>query len=404
MRIDHDLAAATERRTESFELPPRTLASLTSGARRPTQSKRLRSQQLNFAGATPSETEFERILGANDLVDEFFLQRALVAARPVCRLRFRDGADIGYATGFMVSPRLLLTNWHVFKRKDVAVDAVAEFDYKLDIRGKPQPGVRFALQPERFFENNQALDYALVAVNEEDDEHSVPLSSFGYHRLAPSPSKIDAGEWISIIQHPSGGYRQFAIRENELLALEDNYLLYRSDTAPGSSGSPAFNDSFQVVALHHSGKARKDGDQYVLKNGTRVPSLEGIDESQVIWDANEGVRISVMVQNIQTTLDSADPFVQELVAAIQSDQGDIMSNTIRTGHFVDAGSPEASVETNRTSISANGASAGIVIPLQLHISLTAGGSVPVTQASGIRPLAVSAAPTDAAPAESAGEG
>lgn len=392
MRVDNEFLMAAERRIDLAGLastPPRREMHPRASA----SQKRRRTAHLRFAGATPSETEFERTLGANDLVDEFFLERALAAAQPVCRLTFRDGGDTGHATGFMVSPRLLLTNWHVFKQADLAEAAVAEFDYKLDIRGKAKPGVRFVLRPERCFVNHRALDYALVAVSEVDDEGLVPLHSFGYHRLVADTGKIEPGEWISIIQHPSGGYRQFAIRENELLAKEDHYLLYRSDTAPGSSGSPAFNDSFQVVALHHSGKARKEDGRYVLKNGTRVANLAGVDESQAIWEANEGVRVSVLVDSMRSNLNRGNPFIEELLAAIQSEQGDIMSNTVRTNQLDAARPRNASSRANEagTSIGVGGASAGIVIPLQLHIFLTAGGGLQATLPFGSGAAAVSLA-------------
>jgi hypothetical protein len=55
------------------------------------------------------------------------------------------------------------------------------------------------------------------------------------------------------LQHPSGGLKQVALRENQLIRKGPSTLLYRSDTAPGSSGSPCFIDAWQVWAcLEHS--------------------------------------------------------------------------------------------------------------------------------------------------------
>jgi hypothetical protein len=104
-----------------------------------------RRGHLSFAGGLPTPTELERIIGTNDLVDEFYLSRGLVAAKPVCRLVLRDGGDRarGYATGFMVSPRLLLTNCHVFPNLNEATNALAQFDYTLDIRGADVTPVQF---------------------------------------------------------------------------------------------------------------------------------------------------------------------------------------------------------------------------------------------------------------------
>jgi endonuclease G len=187
-----------------------------------------------------------------------------------------------------------MTNWHVFRTAVEAQNAIAEFEYKFDIRGNPVPSVRFLIRPDLFYYSHRDLDYAVVAVDQASMDNNAGLDQFGYHRLVPTPGKILDGEWITIIQHPGGQRRQFAIRENQLIGKQENFLWYMSDTAQGSSGAPAFNDSFQVVALHHSGKAKKEGDLYVLRDGTKVPSLEGIDDADVIWEKNEGVRVSVM--------------------------------------------------------------------------------------------------------------
>ncbi len=45
----------------------------------------------------------------------------------------------------------------------------------------------------------------------------------------------------------SGSVTQVALRENKIISKKSpDVLLYQSDTAPGSSGSPVFNDQWQV--------------------------------------------------------------------------------------------------------------------------------------------------------------
>ena len=75
-----------------------------------------------------------------------------------------------------------------------------------------------------------------------------------------------------IIQHPSGERKQLALRENQVVDVLDNFLHYRTDTSPGSSGSPVFNDQWEIVALHHSGVPKKDAQGRILtKDGYRTP-------------------------------------------------------------------------------------------------------------------------------------
>ncbi len=256
--------------------------------------------------------------------------------------------------------------------------------------GIPVPSVRFLVRPDLYFFSSEELDYALVALSETSMDGAAPLDRFSYHRLAPSPGKILDGEWITIIQHPSGQRRQFAIRENQLLGRTDQFLWYMSDTAPGSSGAPAFNDSFQVVALHHSGKARKEGGLYVLRDGRKVESLDGIEDSDVIWEKNEGVRVSVMCADIQQRLNAADPYVQELRAAIASETGHVMARKI-------ASPPDEALPAAGHAPAAV-AQGGVTVPLTLQLSIGYGEVKAAPPALAAAPAA-SALSTAAAPGE-----
>jgi endonuclease G len=290
-----------------------------------------RAAFLSLGGASPSETELERLMGTDDLVDEFYLERALIAAQPVCRISIRSpsGHERGCATGFMISPRLLLTNEHVFGSADEAESSVAEFNYRLDIAGRPEPSYQFRLRPELFFFNNEPLDFAVVAVDSISVDLGVPLSRFGYHRLIAESGKGLIKEWMTIIQHPAGARRQFAIRENQCVEDRDaDVIWYMSDTAQGSSGAPVLNDSFQVVALHHSGVARQDDQKnYILKDGRKVTSLTDVDDAEVDWIANAGIRISRVCACIAGQATEKNGFLAELKSAM--DGGDVLSMAYR---------------------------------------------------------------------------
>lgn len=50
-----------------------------------------------------------------------------------------------------------------------------------------------------------------------------------------------------------------------------DFLHYRTDTAPGSSGAPVFNDQWQVVALHRAGVwATNDAGQILAIDGSDI--------------------------------------------------------------------------------------------------------------------------------------
>src|SRR6186997_2976972 len=56
---------------------------------------------------------FERIIGESDLMSINFLDRGRRAADAVCRIKLPMDGGTAYGTGFLVGPRLLLTNNHV---------------------------------------------------------------------------------------------------------------------------------------------------------------------------------------------------------------------------------------------------------------------------------------------------
>jgi endonuclease G, mitochondrial len=282
---------------------------------------------ISRSGARPTSPELERLMGSNDLVDEFYLERALLAARPVCRISIRDRSahERGSATGFMISPQLLITNEHVFGSADEARHSIAEFNYRFDIAGRPVPSYRFHLQPDVFFFHYRPLDFAVVAVAPRSEDGRMPLRTFGYHRLIAETGKTLLKEWMNIIQHPGGGRRQFALRENQCVKDDDPEVLwYVSDTAQGSSGSPVFNDSFQVVALHHAGVPRRDAARKViLKNGRKVADLADADDADIDWIANAGIRVSRICACLNQAAKDKNGCLAEWKAAQQD--GDILS-------------------------------------------------------------------------------
>jgi endonuclease G len=239
---------------------------------------------------------YERVLGqTRDFLFIDFLERAVRAAECIGRIVTRlEGGRSAFATGFLVGPGLLLTNHHVLKNASAAAVSVVEMDYQRDREGLPMTVQQFSLDPERFFLNNRELDFALVGVS----PRSVlgrQLTDYGWCPLIGELGKINRGEAINIVQHPRGELKQLVIRENRLLDLLENFAHYEADTEPGSSGSPVFNDQWELVALHHCGVPRRDEHQRLLDIDGR-PWIKGRDDpARLDWVANEGIRVSRIV-------------------------------------------------------------------------------------------------------------
>lgn len=269
----------------------------------------LRRSMIAATAREPVDLAFERYIGTNDLVAINYLSIGNLQARAVGRLRYFDKAiqKTAYATGFMVSPELMMTNHHVFPVADAAGfaevidDAMLEFDYELDMDGKPAATIVHALDPAAFLHTSKDLDLALVAVRPLDVSGRHQLSERGYLVLNGNLGKAGTGDFATIIQHPDGEQKQIALRNNEIIdnTLAD-VIIYKSDTAQGSSGAPVFNNEWQLIALHSAGVAKKNSDgKYLDKDDQIIPVAGGrIDEARIVWLANRGVRVSAIIKHL----------------------------------------------------------------------------------------------------------
>jgi endonuclease G len=162
-----------------------------------------------------------------------------------------------------------------------------------------------------------------VGIKEQDLTGSHRIKDRGYLVLNPDKGKIGTGDSATIIQYPEGAYQQVALCDNKILDItRPNALIYQTDTAPGTSGSPVFNDQWQVIALHSAGVGKKNAaDDYIDKNGNKIPVVNGtIDSTQIIWISNTGIRISSLMEAIRAdTSINNNPLIQDLFAPSYTD-------------------------------------------------------------------------------------
>ncbi|HEY9282203.1 MAG TPA: trypsin-like peptidase domain-containing protein [Pyrinomonadaceae bacterium] len=254
----------------------------------------------------------ERIIGQSQLMSSFFLPLGAERARAVGRIVTQTGAGVG--TGFLISPRLLLTNNHVIESESRAGRCRVEFDYVRRFDGRIGDTQVFDLLPAEFFLTSETrdglnLDYTVVAV-EAVNARGEQLAGRGSIPLNVTSGEVTLAELANIIQHPGGDAQQVALRDNKVVASLEHFVQYEADTQPGSSGSPVFNDQWQLAALHHSGVPDEVGPGvYRLRGGGEwdwrrpLPYAEQLRmAARVNWVSNEGVRISSIVADAQARL------------------------------------------------------------------------------------------------------
>ena len=214
----------------------------------------------------PNRQRLEKILGYNNLLEIAWLERGLTVAKSVCRILSKNSVPVG--TGFLVGQNMLMTNHHVIATVKDADKMMAEFNYQTDMHGVLLQSARYTFDPAVFMTNEQ-LDYTLIGLAV-PAAATPPLSTWGVLKLNPSADPLP-DEHVVIVQHPGGAPKQIALTANQVVQTWEHRLFYTTDTMPGSSGSPVFNQNWEVIALHHAG-----GDQQTNAQGDSRYVNEGI--------------------------------------------------------------------------------------------------------------------------------
>jgi endonuclease G, mitochondrial len=276
-------------RTDTGFVPP---AGRSKRRARAKSDNRIEIRKKTLESPNSDPYGYERVIGDSDLMSINFLDRGKRAAVAVCRIKVPSDGGAWYGTGFLVGPRLLLTNHHVLGNADEASQCEAEFGYEHDLEGVLQEPVAFNLRPHEIFYTNPDLDITFVAVTPLSN-NGVPLERYGRLPLIPMKGKVVDGEWVTVIQHPGSGAKQIAIRASQIVVLKQSlipnvnlrhFIHYSTDTEPGSSGAPVFNDQWQVLAVHHK--------------AVPAPNKKGKNGEQV-YIANEGVRVSAICDHLE---------------------------------------------------------------------------------------------------------
>jgi V8-like Glu-specific endopeptidase len=239
---------------------------------------------------------YEGLVGADDMLSVQFIHRGSQVAQCVGRIVTMPhlGAN---GTGFLISPRLLMTNHHVLTDLEDAENNIVQFEYGDTPGGVPIP---FRFRPAEFFRTSgiDELDCTIVAI-EPSNEGLIQTSRFGWCSLAPDENALQVAERVNIIHHPAGALKQVSIRDNFVAGEEPEghpkYWLYASDTKRGSSGSPVFNEEWQVVALHHASVEVDDEEEVdAYHRILQTRGVAGLDPEAETIELNEGIRMDLI--------------------------------------------------------------------------------------------------------------
>jgi S1-C subfamily serine protease len=229
-------------------------------------------------------------------------------------------------TGFLVGSSYLLTNHHVLPNSEAAKECLAQFGYDQDIFGRKVEPVEYRLDADFLFVTNKKLDYTLVKLKNRPQDIELHIlgragDRFGWiplnddrKNIAPNisaeklrelrsqyeikiPENQDLqGEPVNIIQHPKGKRKQVILSSNRVIEIYENFLRYQADADFSSSGSPVFNQQWQLVGLHHAAVAKPSP-----KTGVAIPP-DSKTRFEIV--AEQGVRTCKIVADLKEQAES----------------------------------------------------------------------------------------------------
>lgn len=222
----------------------------------------------------------EKVLGREGVVTLGWYKLGLERSRTVAKVLNRT--EDGYGTGFLVrggdlapalgDEALLLTNAHVVSNDPNVQanhqsldpdDATIIFEALEEVSGQ-----KFRVRELLWTSPPEELDASLLRL----DAALPPWAPFKVAKRPPIP---DGLQKVYVIGHPGGRTLSISLNDNLLLDVDERLLHYRAPTEGGSSGSPVFNQQWDLIGLHHAG-------------GDEIPKLNGKSGT---YAANEGIWI-----------------------------------------------------------------------------------------------------------------
>jgi len=211
--------------------------------------------------ATPEQVEYHLgRLKSQILLDAEWLRSALDKLAPaVCLIR---QPNLGMsATGFLIAPNLVITNYHVLSNNGspsgplYPTKILADVQLTFQFAKPPNDRTTFALSETPVLWASADLDCILLQVSED-------IIAAGIQPVSVGNSAIPAdGSGLLILQHPKGESLKISTSPNAVTGvyMASGLIQYISLAEHGSSGAPCFNDDLQLVAVHHAERSKPFG-------------------------------------------------------------------------------------------------------------------------------------------------
>lgn len=251
--------------------------------------------QQQQAEAPATAQAYEKIFGS----DTFNTYKWYMRGAERCLAVARIGRELerGVGTGFLVRGEdlharlagqlVLLTNAHVLTDDENIFDALRSDEALItfEVAGQDHP---YRVGSLLWSSPPAVLDTTIVQFEADEQAQLRQLiETVTPYPIAPRlPALQGSSQRVYIIGHPVGGTLCMSLQDNLLLDHEKPLIHYRTPTSCGSSGSPVFNQQWELIGIHHKG-------------GT----LTRLRDQPGTYTANEGVWIQAIIEELAKFMD-----------------------------------------------------------------------------------------------------
>jgi len=215
------------------------------------------AQTLSTASALEVDKQFEQILGKDRYRTFQWYLTGLERASGVAQILDRSGN--GQGSGFLVrgldvhqsfgEDLVVVTNAHVISdelhEQNAAPPSLPSYEARIRFEAI-DPVQQYSVKKILFSSPRTELDCTIVSLQSQVEQANP-------YPIANRLPLVGKNQRVYVIGHPRGGGLSFSIDDNLLLDHEKPKVHYRTPTEGGSSGSPVFNQQWDLIAVHHAG-------------------------------------------------------------------------------------------------------------------------------------------------------
>lgn len=243
----------------------------------------------------PNSEGLEKVFSDSSFATHRWFCKGLSKCLSVARIGIHG--DKGIGTGFLLPGEalhkslgeelVLITNAHVISdppERNALRPSEAVIIFEIIDRDEEFAGVE-----QIWSSPSTALDATIVRFVKVDQDRLKKLTKdIDFYFVSNYLPEVDPyySQRIYIIGHPHGGTLQLSFHDNTLLDHEDPKIHYRTPTEGGSSGSPVFNDKWDLIGIHHAGNR----------------NMRCLNDKDGFYEANEGIWIQSIIKQLDKDL------------------------------------------------------------------------------------------------------